>query len=173
MKSCQKCGAENTKEVLFCSNCGSKADIFDQQAEPIENKDAYCSMCGVISKIGINFCSNCGNSLLDSGNQEESVYQRPLTASRHVGSSQQPYASPYSGGVNYEGQKSRTVAGLLGIFLGTFGAGRFYLGYTGIGVAQLVVSLLTFGAGAIWGLVDGIIILAGGVKTDSRNIPLK
>jgi len=173
MISCQKCGAENTNEVLFCSSCGSKVDIFDQQVEPIENQDAYCPMCGFKNKAGINFCSSCGNSLLASGNQVESVYQQPLSASHHVRSSQQPYVSPYPVGVNYERQKSRTVAGLLGIFLGTFGAGRFYLGYTGIGVAQLVVSLLTFGAGAIWGLVDGIIILAGGVKTDSRNIPLK
>ncbi|WP_440590108.1 TM2 domain-containing protein [Mycolicibacterium hodleri] len=42
--------------------------------------------------------------------------------------------------------KSKMVAGLLQIFLGTFGIGRFYLGYNGIAVAQLAVSLLTCGS---------------------------
>lgn len=55
------------------------------------------------------------------------------------------------------------TAGLLQILLGTFGVGRFYLGYTTIGVLQLVVSLVTCGIGAIWPLIDGIMILMGNV----------
>ena len=70
------------------------------------------------------------------------------------------------------GAKSRLAAGLLGILLGGFGAQRFYLGYTGIGVAQLVVTFLTCGLGAIWGLIDGIVILAGGVNRDADGVPL-
>jgi len=59
--------------------------------------------------------------------------------------------------------KSKLTAGLLQIFLGGFGVGRFYLGYTNIGVLQLVVTLVTCGIGSIWGLVDGIMILVGNV----------
>ena len=59
--------------------------------------------------------------------------------------------------------KSKVTAGLLQILLGTFGVGRFYLGYTTIGVLQLVVSLVTCGIGAIWPLIDGIMILMGNV----------
>ena len=59
--------------------------------------------------------------------------------------------------------KSKITAGLLQIFLGSFGVGRFYLGYTNIGVLQLVVTLVTCGIGSIWGLVDGIMILVGNV----------
>jgi TM2 domain-containing membrane protein YozV len=51
------------------------------------------------------------------------------------------------------------TAGLLQIFLGAFGVGRFYLGYTGIGIAQIAVTWLTCGIGAIWPLIDGIMIL--------------
>lgn len=69
--------------------------------------------------------------------------------------------------------KSRVAAGLLQIFFGGFGIGRFYLGYGGIGVAQLLVTLITCGVGAIWGLIDGIIILCGGVKTDAQGVPLQ
>ena len=68
--------------------------------------------------------------------------------------------------------KSKMVAGLLQIFLGTFGIGRFYLGYNGIAIAQLAVSLLTCGIGAIWPFVDGILILLGKVQ-DPSGRPLR
>jgi TM2 domain-containing membrane protein YozV len=59
--------------------------------------------------------------------------------------------------------KSRMTAGLLGIFLGSFGVGRFYLGYTTIGIAQVAATWLTLGIGAIWPFIDGILILLGKV----------
>ena len=60
--------------------------------------------------------------------------------------------------------KSKMVAGLLGIFLGYFGAHSFYLGNTKKGIIQLVVSIVTFGVGALWGLIEGIMILVNGGK---------
>jgi TM2 domain-containing membrane protein YozV len=68
--------------------------------------------------------------------------------------------------------KSKMVAGLLGIFLGGLGVGRFYTGHIGLGVAQLIVSVCTLGIGAIWGLVDGIIILVNG-GTDAHGRVLR
>lgn len=65
--------------------------------------------------------------------------------------------------------KSRMVAGLLQIFLGWCGAGRFYTGHMGIGVAQLLVGWVTCG---IWPLIDGIMMLMGKV-TDSQGRPLR
>jgi len=88
------------------------------------------------------------------------------------------YPPPYPGqfGVDPWGRpvsdKSKLVAGLLQIFLGTFGIGRFYLGYNGIAIAQLAVSLLTCGIGAIWPFVDGILILIGKVP-DPSGRPLR
>lgn len=55
--------------------------------------------------------------------------------------------------------KSKLTSGLLQLFLGGFGVGRFYLGYTQIGVLQIVVTVVTCGLGAIWGLIDAILIL--------------
>jgi hypothetical protein len=65
--------------------------------------------------------------------------------------------------------KSKMVAGLLQIFLGSFGVGRFYTGHTGLAIAQLLLSWLTCG---IWPLVDGIMILMGKV-TDAQGRPLR
>jgi TM2 domain-containing membrane protein YozV len=76
-----------------------------------------------------------------------------------------PAGAPY--GMDMQGRplsdKSKLTAGLLQIFLGGFGVGRFYLGYTNIGVLQLVVTIVTCGVGSIWGLIDGIMILIGNV----------
>jgi TM2 domain-containing membrane protein YozV len=71
-------------------------------------------------------------------------------------------------------RKSKLVAGLLGILVGWAGVHRFYLGYTAIGVAQILVTFITCGAGAIWGLIEGILILVGStITTDADGRPLK
>jgi TM2 domain-containing membrane protein YozV len=67
--------------------------------------------------------------------------------------------------------KSKLVAGLLQLFLGGLGIGRFYLGYTNIGVLQIVVTILTCGVGALWGLIDAILIMSGNVPdADGRTL---
>ncbi|MCW3844486.1 TM2 domain-containing protein [Micromonospora yasonensis] len=68
--------------------------------------------------------------------------------------------------------KSKIVAGILQILLGSFGVGRFYMGDTKTGVIQLVVSIVTCGLGGIWGLVDGILILVNG-GVDGQGRPLR
>jgi TM2 domain-containing membrane protein YozV len=64
--------------------------------------------------------------------------------------------------------KSRTVASILGFFLGGIGVDRFYLGNIGMGVAKLLVGWLTFG---IWPLIDWVIILAGSAH-DGDGLPV-
>ena len=74
--------------------------------------------------------------------------------------------------INPETQKSKMTAGLLGIFLGGLGIHNFYLGYTGKAIAQIALSIC-FGAGAIWGLIEGIMILTGKINKDANGVPLK
>lgn len=77
---------------------------------------------------------------------------------------------------NNSNAKSKLAAGLLGIFLGSLGVHNFYLGYTGKAVAQLLISLLSCGmlsfASAVWGLIEGIMILTGSINTDGDGNPL-
>ena len=68
--------------------------------------------------------------------------------------------------------KSKMVAGLLQIFLGSFGAGRFYTGHMGLAIAQIAVTWLTCGVGAIWPLIDGVMMLTGKVP-DAQGRPLR
>ncbi len=81
-----------------------------------------------------------------------------------------PYGVDPATGLPYS-DKSKVVAGLLQVFLGGFGVGRFYLGDVGIGVAQILVTFLTFGLGVLWPLIDGIVLLAGSPR-DKSGRPL-
>lgn len=62
------------------------------------------------------------------------------------------------GGLN--SGKSQLVALILCFFIGVLGIHRFYLGYVGIGVIQL----LTGGLCGLWTLIDFILILIGSLK---------
>ena len=74
--------------------------------------------------------------------------------------------------VNREAQ-SRVVAGIFGILLGGLGIHRFYLGYVGIGIAQIFVTIFTLGLGGLWGFIEGILILVkSGILVDAYGIPL-
>ncbi len=59
-----------------------------------------------------------------------------------------------------DGGKSQLVALILCALVGTLGIHRFYLGYTGIGIIQL----LTLGVCGIWTLIDLIMIITGDLK---------
>lgn len=67
--------------------------------------------------------------------------------------------------------KNKIVAGVLQLVI-PLGIGRMYTGHTGIGVAQLLVTLATCGIGALWPFIDGIITLVGDPR-DANGRPLR
>lgn len=129
---------------MFCRNCGNQMD----------NLAAVCVKCGVPTGQGVNFCPNCGNQTAPGA---------VVCTSCGISLSQ----------VIQGTQKSKLTAGLLGIFLGGFGVHNFYLGYTTKGIIQIAVTLITCGAGSLWGLIEGIMILCGSINTDANGVSLK
>lgn len=129
---------------MFCKNCGSM----------MNDNAAICVKCGVARGVGASYCPNCGETVAPNA-----------AVCLKCGSA---LGAPSASGE----QKSKLVAGLLGIFLGGLGIHNFYLGYTGKAIAQIVLTFC-FGIGAIWGLIEGIMILCGSIKTDAKGIPLK
>ena len=109
--------------------------------------------------VGESFCPNCGMGTMPNAH---------ICTNCGIALTQPVIAGE---------QKSKLAAGLLGIFLGYLGVHNFYLGYTGKAIAQLLLTLLTFGIGAtissVWGLIEGILILTGSIDKDANNIPLK
>lgn len=69
--------------------------------------------------------------------------------------------------------RDRVAAGLLGVLLGPIGAHRFYLGYTGIGTAQILLTICTFGFAGFWGFIEGVLILCDRPWPDADGLPLR
>ena len=134
---------------MYCKNCGNQ----------VAPGSAVCLNCGVAAGQGTNFCPNCG---------AQTIQGAAVCTNCGVALGVAPV-------VNGQG-KSKLAAGLLGILLGSFGVHNFYLGYTSKAVAQLLITLLTCGAGSlvsgIWGLVEGIQILTGSINKDANGMPL-
>lgn len=106
----------------------------------------YCSNCGKKVNENQDVCLNCGVNL-----KKDKKIDNP-------------------------NGKSKITAGILGIFLGCFGVHNFYLGYNGKAIAQLLITLLSIfllsWVSAIWGLIEGILILTGSINTDGKGNPL-
>ena len=114
-------------------------------------------------------------------NYQNGYYQDPRQQQQyqqHPGYNPPQYQSP-SGVEPPAGymQKNRVAAGLLAIFLGAYGVHNFYMGNTSGGLTRLLISLFTFGIGAvvmtIWGIMDGVKILDGRINTDAYGVYLK
>lgn len=131
---------------MYCRNCGSQMDP----------DAAVCVKCGYQKGQGNQFCPHCGTQV-EPGAGFCVKCGVPLSATSAAQSTM---------------AKSRIAAGLLGIFLGGLGVHSFYLGYTGKGVAQIVLSLFC-GIGAIWGFIEGIMILVGSINADANGVPLR
>ena len=131
---------------MFCKNCGHHLSQGEQIC-PVcgaaaSGETRFCSACGHPCNPDSVFCPNCGTRLKSSA---------PLPIQR----------------------KSRLAAGLLGVFLGGLGIHNFYLGYTDKGIAQVVLFVLCCGVpSSIWGLIEGILILCGEIRTDAEGNPL-
>ncbi len=129
---------------MFCKNCGNEMDP----------NASVCVKCGAAKGTGAAFCSNCGSSTAPNA-----------AVCLNCGAALTQAVPP-------EAQKSKLAAGLFGIFLGGLGVHNFYLGYTGKAIAQIILSFC-FGIGAIWGLIEGILILCGTINKDAKGNPLK
>ena len=109
------------------------------------------------------FCTNCGSEVADN------AYVCVKCGAKVNNTTNPVNTNPEA--------KSKLVAGLLWIFLGCFGVHNFYLGNTGKAVAQLLITVLSCFILAvvseIWGLIEGILILTGSIKTDAKGIELK
>lgn len=105
------------------------------------------------------FCSNCGTKLSDDakfcGKCGVAADNDTINATR----------------VRSTFGKSKIVAGILGILLGSFGVHNFYLGYNSKGTTQILITVLSCGilswVSYIWGLIEGIQILTGSIDTDA------
>ena len=132
------------------------------------------------------FCPQCGKAMLVDARHVQSEVACPHCAQRlepwRLGAARiaqpTPSVPPVHPRQNLDGfsVRNRWVAGTLGIFLGTFGVHRFYLGFKGMGLLQLlltvcsVFSLAPFVA--IWTFIEAILCFVGAMR-DADGLPLR
>lgn len=69
--------------------------------------------------------------------------------------------------------KHHLIAALLGITFGALGGHRFYLGFWGLGITQIIVTFITGGFGVVWGFIEGVLIFTGHINKDAKGRHLK
>lgn len=134
-----------------------------------------CKNCGASIRSGATRCVKCGSPV--EWPQQPQAAAPPPPQVVYV-----PQQQAHPGQPAFPQQpiamgppKSKLAAALLAFFLGALGIHNFYLGYTGRGLAQLLITVLTAGYGVIvtgiWAFIEFILILTGSIK-DKFGRPL-
>lgn len=105
----------------------------------------YCTKCGAVNDESSQYCVSCQSPL-----SPVSGYQPMQSVNQGAGAMTDQ---------KLPGADKKIVAGICAILVGGFGVHKFILGYTTEGVIQLVITLLTCGAGSIIGIIEGVIYL--------------
>ena len=176
---CKHCSTKITSDHKYCPRCGATLETQKMKSSSSSrNVESRCDFCNGTLKNSEAFCSHCGKA--NEAYQEPQKKRSDAVSSTISNDSANHYvpSTPQYEVSTSRPLKSRTVAGLLAIFLGTLGVHNFYLGNTTKAIVQLLV---TFFGGAIggpvivmiWGFVEGIMILSGSINTDGYNRLLK
>ncbi len=142
---CVKCGTEY--EGKFCPNCGEPAP-----------KKRFCPKCGAeIADPKQTACDQCGAYVPPMEEEPKPKEDAPAAQPTIVIHNDNTNVNNNVNTVTVAGgkPKNKWVAFLLCLFLGFFGAHKFYEGKIGMGV----IYLLTFGIFGIGWLADCVILL--------------
>ena len=184
MAICSGCGAQIEDGVAFCPDCGKKQEqtaASTEQASTTTEQTNTTAQANTTEQTtnaapeqatgtaqGQSFATGAqqpGNGF--AGNGQYNTQNQFGGQNQYGNNMNGGYAGPQQGGYAAPAKKDKLAAGLFGLFLGTFGIHKFYLGYTKEGLIMLLVSLIggviTCGVATvaveILALVEGIMYL--------------
>ena len=139
MPYCRNCGKQISEGTKFCTGCG--APQVDDTPQTV-----FCRFCGSEIDSDCIICPKCGKQVKELKTAEPSIIIN--NSNSNVNTQRQVVnAMP--------GAKNKWVSFFLCLFLGYFGAHKFYEGRIGAGLLYL----LTFGLFGIGWVIDTIVIL--------------
>lgn len=167
---CPECGKEISDKSDKCIHCGFP--VYMKVNMAIEK--VKCDYCGALNEVYQLYCNNCGASIekkkiesfsiKEVGNDNPNVTNKELKKVCQFCNGLTPINSDYClccgrkitllQTKNTVGKKNKWVSLLLCIFLGYFGAHKFYERKIGMGILYF----LTMGLFAIGWMVDIVII---------------
>ena len=129
--------------MYYCKHCG-EAYMTDEAV--------MCVRCQAPKGKGTNFCPFCGAR----AEQNQKICME-------CGIDMDNYG--------VVGVKSKIGAGLLAIFLGSFGVHNFYLVYTKKAIIQLILglSVVFVYVSVIWGIYEGILLFTDKLNVDGKG----
>ena len=117
----------------------------------------YCTNCGFRLEEGDSFCSHCGHKVGQKATSTENIFENVADSYHKI------MAAP----------KSKLIAGILAIVLGSAGVHDFYLGYTSKGIVHLLMYVFFLGwISHAWALFEALYIFIGRISTDADGNPL-
>jgi TM2 domain-containing membrane protein YozV/RNA polymerase subunit RPABC4/transcription elongation factor Spt4 len=114
-QQCQNCGSAMPSDGWFCPNCRAQVSA-GASPYPVAQYPQYPQGQQWAPHGGMAQCHGCGNAV-------------------HAHAHSCPHCGAPQG---HAGRKSKTTAVLLAVFLGGFGAHKFYLGQIGWGIVYLL-----------------------------------
>ena len=163
---CRQCGKPVEGDQEFCEECKALNAAKANDSANINANDNSSSNANSNSTTNTTANSNTTEAIQNVDLNQNSNYNGSTSSTGTAQNTNYNYS-------NYSQPRSRLAAGLFGIFLGALGIHNFYLGFTGKAIAQLLISVLTCGilswVSAIWGLIEGILILTGSINTDASG----
>lgn len=174
---------------MFCRNCGFKLNDGDKVCSncntPVGYGQNHCYNCGRYTSQHSSFCAYCGTNLKSGdnfNNNSNSDYNKYYPGYNpnynNNGYNNNGYNNDYQYDPAYK-RKSRMIAGILAILLGTLGIHNFYIGKNNIAIIQLLLtvigSFITCGISGfcvyVWALIEGIMIFTRNIDRDAYGVP--
>ena len=137
---CRECGKEIPENYPVCPACGA-----------FQGETKFCKFCGAKIPKDAVICPRCGRQV-EAFQTTTAVPTQVVINNSNNNVNTNTNNIVRGGGGN---AKDKWTAFFLCLFLGYFGAHKFYEGKTGLGILYL----LTFGIGGIGWLMDTIILL--------------
>lgn len=137
MMYCTKCGTQMEDGASFCSGCGA----------PVQGK-MYCKHCGEQIDSDCIICPQCGKQVGEIRTAQPTHSAPVVIYNNNLNNNTNNLAPSVR-------MKNKWVALLLCLFLGYFGAHKFYEGKIVMGI----VYIFTFGLFGVGAFIDFIVIL--------------
>ena len=138
----------------------------------------YCTQCGQAMLVAPEHmhtnvaCPHCQQVLEPSRIASDQPAPEPPSPPPPAYQYEGGYPAGPAAGVSW---RNRWIAGALGVLLGPFGVHRFYLGFVGIGLTQVLLTVCSLfvlsPVVAIWAFIEGILCFCGAMR-DVDGLPL-